>query len=240
MLKIAAIGDIHGREDWKIFKKIINDYQYIVFIGDYVDSAFRSDYQILKNLNEIIEFKLQNNSKVILLKGNHEIQYQFFGLPDSRSSGFRPSMLIQLKNIFEINNNSLQYAFQYDDLLFTHSGLLTGYYNKFKDQYEHQNYAQLINSIAENNILNLLEKSPYRNGKYLYSSPVFTDWKELTSQSEFLPINQIVGHSYGFGGEYNKNRKYFIINVDVLNLQSGFFEISLDNNKKYVKKVNIM
>jgi predicted phosphodiesterase len=50
-MKIASIGDIHGRNYWKIFKSVKDQYDKIIFIGDYVDSFNIDDNLIIKNLH---------------------------------------------------------------------------------------------------------------------------------------------------------------------------------------------
>ena len=68
-MRICAIGDIHGRNDWE--KVDPNKYDKIIFVGDYVDSFDIPTGEILKNLENIIAFKKEYYDKVILLLGNH-------------------------------------------------------------------------------------------------------------------------------------------------------------------------
>jgi metallophosphoesterase superfamily enzyme len=72
-MKLLAIGDIHGRDVWKDINFLAFDK--VVFVGDYVDSYIRSDWQVYQNLKEIIDLKKQNFDKVVLLLGNHDIHY---------------------------------------------------------------------------------------------------------------------------------------------------------------------
>ena len=74
-MKTLALGDIHGKTIWKdIIKKENPDR--VIFLGDYVTTheGISSEQQI-SNLEEILTYKEENSDKVILLRGNHEIQH---------------------------------------------------------------------------------------------------------------------------------------------------------------------
>ena len=74
-MKTLALGDIHGKTIWKdIIKKENPDK--VIFLGDYVTmhDDISSEKQIA-NLEEILDYKEANSSKVILLRGNHDGQH---------------------------------------------------------------------------------------------------------------------------------------------------------------------
>ena len=103
MKKILTLGDIHGRDKWmfhthgsphefnhwmtmvengvpadaeEFWKEMpYTQYDQIVFVGDYVDSFDISNVRILDNLKKILFFKKALPDKVVLLIGNHDIQY---------------------------------------------------------------------------------------------------------------------------------------------------------------------
>jgi hypothetical protein len=131
---VITIGDIHGFDTWKQAldywrpeeeKTLIDQFDYIVFLGDYVDEFHLKDAQIYKNLLEIIELKKKYPEKVILLWGNHDIQYIFKG---NECSGYRPSMYLQLNEIFTRHEKLFQLAFQIKNYIWTHAGLHRGWY----------------------------------------------------------------------------------------------------------------
>ena len=71
-MKVLILGDIHGRTIWKdIIEKESPDK--VIFLGDYVSTHdnISSETQIA-NLNDILDYKEANSSKVILLRGNHK------------------------------------------------------------------------------------------------------------------------------------------------------------------------
>ena len=74
-MKILVLGDIHGRTIWKdIIKKENPDK--VIFLGDYVATHDNiSSKEQIANLEEILAYKEANSSKVILLRGNHDIQH---------------------------------------------------------------------------------------------------------------------------------------------------------------------
>lgn len=74
-MRTLVLGDIHGKTIWKdIIKKENPDK--VIFLGDYVTTHddISSEKQIA-NLEEILDYKEANSSKVILLRGNHDIQH---------------------------------------------------------------------------------------------------------------------------------------------------------------------
>ena len=78
MGKILIIPDVHGREFWKEPCKNIDDYEKIIFLGDYVAPYLHegiSDKTALETFKEILEFKKVNKDKVVLLLGNHDFTY---------------------------------------------------------------------------------------------------------------------------------------------------------------------
>ena len=78
MSKIGICGDIHGRQFWKIIKEHKDEFEKIVFLGDYVSPY---SYEGITNegaisvFEEVLEFKKENPKKVVLLIGNHDLTY---------------------------------------------------------------------------------------------------------------------------------------------------------------------
>lgn len=73
-MKTLILGDIHGRVCWK---DIINKEKpdLTIFLGDYVTTHedIADEIQI-NNVNEILDYKEANPHRVILLRGNHDLQ----------------------------------------------------------------------------------------------------------------------------------------------------------------------
>ena len=73
---IAIISDVHGRQFWKDVIPRKDEFEKIIFLGDYLDPyGFEgiSNLNALDNFKEILEFKKENIDKVVLLIGNHKM-----------------------------------------------------------------------------------------------------------------------------------------------------------------------
>lgn len=78
MNKILIIPDVHGREFWIEPCAHIDDYDKVIFLGDYVSPypyEKITNAHAMKIFKEIIKFKKENNDKVVLLMGNHDFSY---------------------------------------------------------------------------------------------------------------------------------------------------------------------
>src|ERR1700744_72314 len=106
-MKHIVIGDLHGKDVWQ--QVDVDRYDRVVFLGDYVDDFLLPDLVIDQNLQDIIALKKRYPEKVILLLGNHDVQYMFF--PHFRCSGFRESMLRPLTSLFNLNHDLFQTAY---------------------------------------------------------------------------------------------------------------------------------
>ena len=121
-MKTISLGDIHGRDVWKsiLFGSCYEyntwriaveagapidwdgnmpflGYDKIIFVGDYVDSFDIPSSVILHNLREIIDLKQKLGDRMVLLLGNHDIQYF---VKDQRCSGHRPELQYDLEQLF--------------------------------------------------------------------------------------------------------------------------------------------
>ena len=75
MSKIAIIPDCHGRQFWKIVREHKDEFEKICFLGDYISPySFEgiTNKQAIEVLKEVVQFKKDNQDKVILLLGNHD------------------------------------------------------------------------------------------------------------------------------------------------------------------------
>lgn len=206
-MKVLSIGDIHGLTVWKDIIKNILDYDLIIFIGDYCDQAIRqrvkgkwqwiqtiTNEQILYNLQDIIKLKVKYPDKVILLWGNHDIQYY---LPGNNCSGKRPLMEWSLKSLFEKYATQFQYAYQYENHIWTHAGVNKYHYNQFirhEIAHEDTNIADTYNRLGsiEHTAITTVGRS--RGGINSSGGILWCDKLEL----EYFALpgyTQIVGHT---------------------------------------------
>ena len=76
---MLVIPDVHGRKFWKdAVSQYENNVDKIIFLGDYLDPYLdegitRKD--AINNFEEIIDYKVNNKDKVVLLLGNHDLPY---------------------------------------------------------------------------------------------------------------------------------------------------------------------
>lgn len=204
-MKILVIGDIHGRDAWKELIPKVNEVDLIIFTGDYTDQyPPMSDDIIKNNLLEIIEFAKSNPGKVKLLLGNHDIQYMF---NNYYCSGFRPSMLEELHQIFTSNIHlfSIAYGISTDtnEYLFTHAGVSFIWANYFNVNYDSTatHYSDWINQAftkavveADFKRLDKVMRVGRVRGGSNPAGPVWADRRE-TYMDCVSGLHQIVGHT---------------------------------------------
>ncbi|MGM9533531.1 metallophosphoesterase, partial [Intestinibacter sp.] len=118
-MKILIIPDVHGRTFWRKAIEVINNYDFIVFLGDYLDPYSYEGItkeQAIEEFNDIIKFKKDNMYKVILLLGNHDCSYLFdFG----SASRYDYKNSDKIKSIFKENKELFTLWYQIDKYLFT-------------------------------------------------------------------------------------------------------------------------
>lgn len=213
--KIITIGDIHGRDDWKKSIKDFDKNTIYVFVGDYVDSFTKTNMEILENLKEIIQFKKEYVRNVILLIGNHELQYIFNEQKLHNCTGFRPEMYFDLNKLLTDNKDLFSLSFEVEGIneegklgkyLWTHAGIHRGWFAKFdkglkKEDYRHKDFFDDSMSISEKlNIALLLynkdlfDCSPQRGGFMKEGGPFWADFNEVYNKP-LLGYHQIIGHT---------------------------------------------
>jgi hypothetical protein len=200
MIKILCIGDLHGSSCWNEIKDKTNEYDKIIFVGDYVDSFTLSNIDIKSNLENLIEFKKQNIDKVVLLLGNHDMMYYFY--PNFMCSGFRESYLHYIQKLFIDNENLFDVSFEINKYLFTHAGVTKSWYEKhrtlfykYKKMYGINTISQFIKLLFLYNKNILMECGYVRGGHFLNGGPIWADYKEFNDKNLLYGYHQIVGHN---------------------------------------------
>lgn len=198
MPKILVIPDIHGSNFWGESCADIAQYERIVFLGDYVDSSRFEDVsnqEMLDNFIKIVNFKRDNQDKVILLYGNHDFGYRHIYYVASR---FRLRLYFPVKKLLKENENLFQLAhIEKNKILFTHAGISNGWFVRHKNK-----LSQLGQTLEEQ--LNFAFKSKYykmfgeisrlRGGNNPFGSPLWADILE-TSKDPLNGYIQVVGHT---------------------------------------------
>jgi hypothetical protein len=121
MNKWIAIGDIHGRTNWKPIVEIeLHKVDRIIFVGDYFDSFNIPMLDQIRNFSEIIKFARQYPDKVVLLIGNHDYHYLSMG---EIYSGFNPTYAAGIEyDYLRPNLDLFKMCHTEDRFLFSHAG----------------------------------------------------------------------------------------------------------------------
>ena len=198
-MKIAIIGDLHGKNCYKkLLKDKIESFDKIIFMGDYSDDSWITftDKEIVDNLKEVIEFKKKYQNKVELLIGNHDFQY-IVGYPTA--SRYRETYAKEMHQIFNENEKLFKMIFIANDYIFTHAGITNGWTNYIKKKYK-------IEKIDINNIEEEINKgyaadkedcnivSFRRGGWNNFAGPLWADTEDLLEDA-WTNYNQVVGHN---------------------------------------------
>ena len=191
--EIIAIGDIHGRRQWR---HIVERHPeaHIVFMGDYCDPyEFIGCGRLLNNLNSIIDLKHKEPDRFTLLLGNHDMHYITKDFP--RGTRYDKSLADEIHITFHYKRDAFCYAWQYRNLLFTHSGVSKHWLEASFNEDVYPNAADVFNNpdISDNEREALFACGKYRGGKDAYGGIFWADIKEFDSLPEgFI---QIAGHN---------------------------------------------
>ena len=235
-MKVLSLGDIHGRDKWMFHthgspyefnlwkisvengapadNEFWNEFPYmeydkIVFVGDYVDSFELGNKVILKNLENIILFKRMLPDKVVLLLGNHDVQYI---VQNEICSGYRSEMRPDLANLFNDNKDIFQLAYQVNSEkgihLWTHAGVTREWLKDTKkeifspkyrlypviEEYENSDIADLLNILWEIRNDRIFNIDAHSGGFDLWAGPIWVR-PDILSHFHIEGVNQIVGHT---------------------------------------------
>jgi hypothetical protein len=135
------LGDIHGTTCWKT-AVTENPHCRYVFLGDYLDGKENSNFNAeITNLQEIIHFKKANPDNIILLLGNHDWSYIEYGEP-----------------LFMDNLHLFQNAYQSDNIVFTHAGIVHRWFVEDFGGSLSRNIAAQLNNPANSQQRNALHQ----------------------------------------------------------------------------------
>lgn len=197
-MKIAFIGDTHGRQHWK--KVNVDEYDKVVFIGDYVDSFDITLVEQLDNLNDLIKLRDDYEDKIVFLAGNHDISYLWDFIPYSKCSGYQHVMQFQYKELLTRLNTVGSFA--YKNVLATHAGVNKKWCDKYGWEELHQSMtdgdcekaSELINDMYLRNDRSLLDPGTSGTMGHLTGSFIWARPQELT-QHQYERCVQVVGHT---------------------------------------------
>lgn len=226
-MKLIALGDTHGRDDWK---RIIADdnFDKVVFIGDYFDTHEDiGPNQQKDNFRDLIAFKKANRDRVVLLFGNHDFHY----LPgiEERYSGYQDWHRTDIGELLSeaLEQDLMQMCYIHDNsFLFVHAGITKTWCRKVFAASQPQD-----SSLFERQINELFRAQPrqfgfspgQRHNPYgdeICQSPIWVRPMSL-AQDKVDGYVQVVGHTtqneIGLGGE--------VILIDTLGTSGEYLSI---------------
>ena len=262
-MKILSIGDIHGRDSWK-FLTHGSPYEYntwrtavdagadgadlefwkempyaqfdkIIFVGDYVDSFKVRNIEMKHNLMEILHLKKLLGDRVVMLLGNHDVQYF---VPDQICSGYRPEMKMDLYQIFTENADCFKLAHEEvsEDgkrrYLWTHAGITDVWLNycfepawndpkrkhsSILREHDEDSLADRLNLAFEMRFSNIFNVDSFSGGASEWAGPLWVRPAMLNNFS-INTHTQIVGHTPQDDIRFVGERIYYI---DVMEYGSG-------------------
>lgn len=224
-MKELIVGDIHTKFEFieKILSKIENNYDHIIFLGDFFDSFFDNI-----EINEKTAVWLKQNlckPNRIFLYGNHDIHYKFYKNRLLTGSGYSKDKADVINKILTKEDwNKLKFFHISQNFIFSHAGFHQGLLHLINGFDENYIYGKIMKEYFELNnsyIGSYFEIGKARGGNLTKGGIFWQDW-----ELEFEPINginQIIGHTPG------KFIRYCNYNNSI--------NVCIDTNLKYLLEI---
>ena len=138
-MKVLAVGDIHTKI-WIIDKvrSIADNYDRIVFVGDYVDDWGKEPVDSINTLKVLKQFWEENAEKVHLVIGNHD--YIYINRTPSLSSGYNigTQFLLNEPANKKVKNwlRTIPVSVVLDNITYSHAGFTTDWDYNEKDLWQ--------------------------------------------------------------------------------------------------------
>lgn len=198
-MKVLAIFDIHGRSNYIPSDEQIDSVDKVIFGGDYFDSFDIHASTQIRVFQKVLRIKEKYEDKIIILLGNHDIQYLY---PDKplRCSGFSYEYQYQIGMLLKTNEKLFQYAWQHNNHLFTHAGVSTFITDAFNKKYPELYKSVLDNEISLADLINATQMDELfyigGSGGDHPKSGIFWIRPKYLDQWKIKGYIQHVGHTY--------------------------------------------
>lgn len=198
-MKILIVPDVHGREFWRPVLNIIDKYDKVIFLGDYLDpypSDGISPPKAFEEFLSILDLKNKYPDKVTLLLGNHDLHY--INRNFVRSTRYNT---VDANLYYEVFNENKDLFKIFDVVesdertnIFCHAGI-TLEWLRYKKMLLAELLEKSLDELLESRVLE--DVSWFRGGYNEYGSPVWADARELAECSTVLgeDTEQFVGHT---------------------------------------------
>lgn len=185
-MKILIIPDVHGRDFWIEPCNHIDDFDKVVFLGDYHDPypwQVSQEESLVRLNDKLVPFIEQNKDKVICLLGNHDGNYLIGDMSDRIDYHNKKKVTELLEKL------PIQLVYKVDGYLFSHSGVLPSWIE------ENDLKVEELNNISFGHPA-LTQVSPYRGGwGNRVGSCIWGDVREYSDSYQFKEWYQIFGHT---------------------------------------------
>lgn len=184
-MKILIIGDVHGRDFWIEPCSHVDEFDKIIFLGDYHDPyswEVSQDTSRHRLRDKLVPFVIEHQDKVICLFGNHDGNYLVGNMAD-RFDMFHANEIRYY--LLEMNIKLIHKEGKY---LFSHSGVLPKWLSSNNLTLEDLETLPFDHP-------SLINVSPYRGGWSKAGSCVWGDVREYISSEHIPDIYQIFGHT---------------------------------------------
>ena len=252
-MKILVLPDIHGRRFWKEPCEHIDEYDKVIFLGDYLDPYEFEGISVkdaIDNFDEILDFADKHKDKVDLLLGNHDLsyyskKYKSFSMWHCRHSHEHCD---EIRERFERYKDLFKIAVTYDDILFTHAGCTPGWLMIAFSPFDFTSVEKLANDLntllhSTKGLKHLFMISSDRGGRDRYASCIWADVSDTMWYQEILDnpyaknfskstldvikMKQVFGHTLQVLYQDKDGKVYYDKPIEVNNNKM------LDNAKAY-------
>lgn len=215
-----ALGDIHGRKDWK---DIINKeyFNRLIIHGDYFDTRENINTRDqIDNFFDLLEYQRTGAKEVILLLGNHD--YHYLEL-DGPYSGYQYENAKAITHALQGNLDYLQVAYKDGDVLFSHAGVTATWLKSLG--YDGTTHVDtFINFHLKYKPWAFVFDGREPSGDNITQSPIWVRPKSLMQDGyHWGQLTQVVGHTTMKDLKSFKNRFWFI---DTLGTSGEYLRIS--------------
>jgi hypothetical protein len=220
-MKQIILGDTHGRFIWKEIIK--QDYDRVVFIGDYLDTheAYTGLDQ-LHNLSEICEFKKSTDKEVILLIGNHDYHY-FPEIGYTGCSGYQMRMKVAFEDAMNRYRDLFQMCFVDESgYIYSHAGFTKSFVQRKIGSFSQENVNMVWKHKPKSFDFFMGDYSGY--GEHIEQSCIWVRPQSLYRDS--IPGIQIVGHTYQDKINPRKSERQGYYLIDTLGTSKEYLVIT--------------
>lgn len=216
-MKYLIIPDVHGRSFWRkpVLTALQEDDTKVIFLGDYLDpypDEFKhTDYKKLAFdvFNEILELKKAFPDKIVLLQGNHDMEYSIgISICNCRRDSGR---YLAIQNLFIENKALFSLCYEVkqgdDRFILSHAGIKLEALKEAKiEGFTTDNIVDFLNNQFdvmrdaefpdEQSFAQYLEQCSYWRGGYnKHSSCIWGDVREMIYDKPEVFAYQIFGHT---------------------------------------------